>query len=165
GHHVEYDVVARAGDPEPEVMLGSRHRVALRPDQRLVESNDVTRDVTTCHGAPQLGPEPADEVDAAHGRPRLAEVGHGPDQVQLDNPRQPIQLEVRVRPGPEGEDPRLRDWHDPQSLRHRNGRSKLTPMAADLDERLWPVAFAYLDSVGARDGPGSWPLALPAREC
>ena len=61
--------------------------------------------------APELRPEPRDEVDAAHRRPRLAERRDRHDEVPPAAGARGVELEVGVRRGPEREDPALRGAH------------------------------------------------------
>src|SRR5438477_426834 len=69
-------------------------------------------------------PDPANEVDAPHGRPWLPKVRDAPDEVQRGGARPRVELQVRMGPGPEGEDPSLGDGHDVESLWHLDVEGK-----------------------------------------
>jgi hypothetical protein len=51
-----------------------------------VEIKDVMGELTTRDRPPQLGTEAGDEVDAAHGRPWLAQAGHRLDHRRAFHP-------------------------------------------------------------------------------
>ena len=64
---------ARAGQPDDDVVLGRRHRVAVGADERLVEARDARRAPSGRDRRPQFGPEAGHEIDAADRRARLAQ--------------------------------------------------------------------------------------------
>jgi hypothetical protein len=118
---VEDDVVAGAGEPHHDVVLRRRQRVARRADHWRVEPADSGRCGVGSDARPQLRPEPGDEVDTADCRPRLSDRGDRADGARRVHLRQEVELEVGVRPGPEGEDPRLRRCHRQRRVRGNDG--------------------------------------------
>ena len=86
---VEDHVVRASREPQHGVVLRRRHHEAVRcrPGPSLNPST-LGRRVVGRHLSPELGPEPRDEVDAAHRRPRLAERRDGRHEVS-GRPAQP----------------------------------------------------------------------------
>ena len=96
-------------------MLPRRHRESVRAGDVLVEAGEFCRRVVQCNLAPELGPEPRDEIDAAHGRPRLSQ-GRDRGYELWSLPRLfGIEFQIGVSCGSESEDPTLRIAHEPES--------------------------------------------------
>ena len=108
---LEDDVVGAAGQPEDGVVLGRGHHETLRPGQGRVESLRACRRVVARDLAPQLGPEAGDEVDAFHGRARLAQRRDRSDELRPQRRIRRVELEIGVRRGPESENAGLRVIH------------------------------------------------------
>ena len=72
---VEKNVVGAAGEPDDGVVLGRRHHETLDTDDVVVETREVRRSFVGRDPAPQLGPEPDDEIHSADGGSRLAQRG------------------------------------------------------------------------------------------
>src|SRR6266511_4486838 len=105
---VEDHVVGAARQSENCVVLRGRHDEAVAAGNVLVEAGQVRRRVVRKRLAPGLGPDAGDKIDATHRRPRLAQRGDRSHQTCRRLSLRSIELEVRVRSGPEGEDAALR---------------------------------------------------------
>jgi len=113
-----------AGEPQHRVVLRGGHHVAIGADQVVVEAHQLRGDVVGIQLAPQLGAEARDEVHAAGGGARLAQVRHGTHQLARVPARAQVELEVGVRRRSQGEDPALRRAHAIDHVRS-SGRSQL----------------------------------------
>ena len=77
----------------------------------MVEALEPVRHVLGDKVTPELGAETGNEIDAAHGRSRLAQRGDRADKFLRRFPVARVKLEVGVRRCAKGEDSALRRAH------------------------------------------------------
>src|SRR5437762_5236598 len=108
-------MVGMARHPQPQVMLGSGHRVPIDATHLLLEVRYPCGHLLGCHARPQRRPEADHQVHASGRHAWFPQTGNHLNQCEWIATLMKIELQIGVRASTQCEDPTLCYTHRPSS--------------------------------------------------